>query len=286
MPIKIKTYLTLFYYSFIIINLSVLNFKVNAETKIIAKKGDTLLTISRRYGVPLKVLMYKNNFKDATKTIEGEAILIPLEDNKNKINKHNLTHKVVKGETLYKIARDYNVKVEDIISLNNLSNDLYLSINQIIILPEEATKNKNTNIGNVQLARKKVFYHLTSKIENLSNIAKLHRIRIEEINNLNKLNYPVKINPNTQIRLRENKFSKWRKYGPIMVSWSDWTYFDGNYFSNAKTKKNTSFFIAINCKTRTLNNTSYKTSWSNWYFPKTDFEFKLINDFCDQEFNF
>ena len=68
-----------------------------------------------------------------------------------------------------------------------------------------------------------------------------------------------------------------------MINWSDWTYFDGNYIAQAKTKNKKSFHIALSCKKRALNNTLNNYSWRSWYFPETDFEFKLINDFCDQE---
>ena len=287
MTLKTKPYKYILYHTTIILIHSILIFKVNADTKIIAKKGDTLFKISREYGIPLKVLMYKNDINDAGKIIEGELIIIPLKNNnQEKINKDYLTYKVMKGDTLFKISKNYNVDLKDIIALNNLNNDQYLSVNQIILLPKAASKNVDFSQDNIQQARKKVVYHLTSKTENLSTIAKIHRITIEEINTFNKLNSPVEIKPHIQLRLRENKISKWRKYGSLMVNWSNWTYFDGNYITKAKTKRNTSFHIAISCKRRSFNNNLNKTSWTNWYFPKTYFEFKLINDFCDQEFNF
>ena len=281
---KIK--IVLFYINNIIFLLSIFPLEVNSETKIIAKSGDTLFKISKEYEVPLKELMYKNNFNDASKIIEGEVIVIPLiKNNKSKINEH-LTHKVIQGDTLYKLARDYNVNLKDIVSINNLSNDSYLNLNQIILLPKGAIYKKVVNSGNIELASKKVFYHKTSKTEDLSKILEIHQISKEEINSLNKLNDPIKINPNVKLRLRVNKGSQWLKYGSIIVNWSDWTYFDGNYIAAAKTKKNTSFYLALSCKKRALNNTLNNSYWTTWYFPRTDFEFKLINDFCDKDFKF
>ena len=101
---------------------------------------------------------------------------------------------------------------------------------------------------------------------------------------LNKLNDPITINPNTKLKIRENKSLKWLKYGPLIINWSDWRYFNGNYITQAKNKKNRSFYLAISCKKRVLNNTLKNSSWMSWYFPKSDFEFKLINDFCDNDF--
>ena len=84
---KIKTQLGLFYITFL---LSIFTLEVTAETKIIAKSGDNLLKISKQYGVPLKELMYKNNFNDAAKIIEGEVIVIPLRKN-SKVKKMNIS---------------------------------------------------------------------------------------------------------------------------------------------------------------------------------------------------
>ncbi|WP_413677337.1 LysM peptidoglycan-binding domain-containing protein [Prochlorococcus sp. MIT 0916] len=280
---NIKTPISLFYIIFI---LSIFTLKVNAETKIVAKSGDTLFKISKRYGVPLKELMYKNNFNDANKLIEGEVIIIPLKDiNKHKNNEH-LTYKVIEGDTLYKIARNYNVNLKDIISINNLSNNSYLKPKQIILLPKGANNKKVISSENIKLASKKVLYHQTSKSEDLASIAYIHKITIEEIKRLNKLNDPIKIKSNIKLKLRESKPSKWLKYGSLMINWSDWTYFDGNYIAKAKTKTNKVFYLALTCKKRALNNTLNKSYWTSWYFPETDFEFKLINDFCDQDFNF
>ena len=281
---KIEKNIGLLCLNSIIFFLSIFTLKVNAETTIIAKSGDTLLKISKQYGVPLKELMYKNNLNDATRIIEGKAIVIPLK-NKEKANKaDNPIYKVIEGDTLYKIARNYNVNLQDIIDLNNLGNNSFLELDQIILLPKGAINKKVIIKKNLKLASKKVFYHQTSKSEDLSIISEIHKITKEEINILNNLNNTEKINPNIKLKIRESKPSKWLKYGSLMINWSDWTYLDGNYIAQAKTKKNKSFYLALNCKKRTLNNTLNNSYWTSWYFPYNDFEFKLINDFCDQDF--
>ena len=274
----------LFYLYSIIFFLSIFTLKVNAETTIIAKSGDTLLKISKQYGVPLKELMYKNNLNDATRIIEGKAIVIPLKNKEKDYKADNPIYKVVEGDTLYKIARNYNVNLQDIIDLNNLGNNSFLELGQIILLPKGAINKKAIIKKNIKLASKKVFYHQTSKSEDLSIISEIHKITKEEINILNNLNNTVKINPNIKLKIRESKSSKWLKYGSLIINWSDWTYLDGNYIAQAKTKKNKSFYLALNCKKRTLNNTLNNSYWTSWYFPDNDFEFKLINDFCDQDF--
>ena len=272
------------YINSILFFISIFTLQVNAETKIIAKNGDTLYKISRQYDVSLKELMYKNDFNDAEKIIEGEVVILPQKNNSLNRKDQNITYKVVEGDTLYKIARNYNINVKDIISINNLDNKSLLRPDQIIILPKGAEYKKVISKKNINLANKKVFYHQTSKIEDISTIAEIHRIATDEIKTLNNLKNTKKINPNTKLQIRKNKTSKWLKYGSLTINWADWTYFDGNYMAKAKTKKNTFFYLAVSCKKRTLNNTLNNSHWKSWYFPENDFEVKLINDFCEKDF--
>ena len=272
---KKKNIISFFHIKSIFFLLSIFILPVKAETKIIAKSGDTLFNLSKQYGVPLKELMHKNNFNDANRILEGEVIIIPLKNDNNQ----NLTYKVIEGDTLYKIARDYNVNIKDIISINNLNNLSFLKPNQIILLPNGASYKKV-----IKIASKNVSYHQTSKVEELNQIAKIHNVSKEEIIRLNELDDPIKVNANTRLKIRENNSLKWLRYGSLMINWAKWRYLDGNYITQAKNRKNKSFYIAINCERRTLNNTLRNSYWNNWYFPKSNFEFRLLNDFCDQDF--
>ena len=133
---KRKIFINFFNINSIIFFLSIFLLQVNAETKIIARNDDTLFKISKRYGIPLKQLMHKNNFNDANKKLEGEVIIIHLNNDNDNIE--ILTYKVKEGDTLYKIARDYNLNIKDLISINNLENSSFLKPNQIIRLPNKA----------------------------------------------------------------------------------------------------------------------------------------------------
>ena len=265
----------------IVVFLSIISLKANADNKIIAKNGDTLLKLSKQYGVPLKELLYKNNFNDANKIIAGETIVIPTRKN----NRNGLKYIVKKGDTLYSISMRYNVKIKDIISINNLETDSILKPNQIILLPERSFAKVDNRKKNIKLASKKIFYHQVSNGETLSDIALIHDIPKEEIISLNNLGDYTEINLNTKLKIRKNTSIQWLKYQAIKINWSDWRYLAGSYITKAKNKDNRSFFLAVNCDKRALNNTLKNSNWANWYSPKIDFEFKLISDFCDQSFN-
>ena len=268
------------YFKSLFFLLSTLSLHVHAETKIIAKSSDTLLNLSEKYGVTLKELMHKNNFNDANKILEGEVIIIPFKNFPQK----RLTYKVKAGDTLYRIAKDYNVNVFDIMSINNLENDYSLNPNQLIILPKGAIYKKVITQKEIPKISKKVVYHQTVNLENISKIASIHNVSVKEIIILNQLHDPIKIDPNTKLKIREVEKLKWKKYGSIIINFSDWTYLDENYITEAKNKKNKFFYISISCKRRALNNTLINSSWTNWYSPKLDFEVRLIDDLCGKEY--
>tara|TARA_Y100001968_G_scaffold237977_1_gene221290 strand:- start:143 stop:913 length:771 start_codon:yes stop_codon:yes gene_type:complete len=251
--------------------------EVKSESKIITKTGDTLLKLSREYGVSLKELMHKNNLNDANKLLEGKVILIPT-------TKSNKTYEVKRGDTLYKIANKYQVKVKDIILINNLKDASYLKLNQTIILPRGAIYEEKVNQKKFKIASSNVFYHQKYKGESLSKIAQLHNISLKELTRLNNIKSPNDFNSTASLKIREKTSKKLVKYGTLKINWAEWRYFNGNYITKVKNKQNRMFFLALNCERRVLNNTLKNTDWGNWYFPKSDFEFKLINDFCNRDF--
>ena len=258
MIIKRKIFINFLYIKSIIFFLSIFLLQVNAETKIIAKNDDTLFKISKRYGIPLKQLMHRNNFNDANKKLEGEVIIIPLKNDNDNIE--ILTYKVKEGDTLYKIARDYNLNVKDLISINNLENSSFLKPNQIIRLPNKAIYKQVVNEKDIKLENRKVFFHQTYKDEELSEIAKIHNISKEEIITLNKLNDSIKVNANTKLKIRErniplillnarltkNSFNNWKNI--ISFSKKIFSNFNLCLAQNSETKKYLKILGAKNIK--------------------------------------
>lgn len=100
--------------------------KINGKEFYIheVEAGNTLYAISRRYAVPIEVLKKENPRLGQELTI-GDRILIPVEEVVRKdINEglemdgNFLIHEVQKKNTLYSIAKEYHVEINDIISVN------------------------------------------------------------------------------------------------------------------------------------------------------------------------
>ena len=94
------------------------------------KSGDSLWSISRKFGVSVNELKKVNNLSSNLLSI-GQNLIIPGKKNNTSSNEYV----VKKGDTLYGIANKYNVSVDNLKSYNNLSTDS-LSIGQIIKIPD------------------------------------------------------------------------------------------------------------------------------------------------------
>ena len=97
----------------------------------VVKKGDTLWSIANNFNVSVNDLKKINNKSNNSLSI-GEKLIIPGKSNGENVN--TTIYTVKSGDNLYSIARRYNVTVNEIKSLNNLSSNL-LSIGQKLSIP-------------------------------------------------------------------------------------------------------------------------------------------------------
>ena len=108
------------------------------------KAGDTLYGISNQFGVSVTELAELNNIKGSILKI-GTVLNIPNNSSNNPNNMFMYT--VKNGDTLYSIARKYNVDVKEIISINYLK-DTNITPGQVIRIPEFYFDMDNMNLPN------------------------------------------------------------------------------------------------------------------------------------------
>ncbi len=122
-------------------NLSSTNLSIGQKLKVAKKdeennsdktiytvvKGDTLYQIAQKYSVSVQDIIDANNLVSTSLSI-GQKLLIPTSNNKDTL------YTVVSGDSLYKIANQYGVTVDEIKKLNNLTSNL-LSIGQVLKIP-------------------------------------------------------------------------------------------------------------------------------------------------------
>lgn len=132
------------------------------ENTYTVKAGDTLWNIAKKYNTTVEELMKLNNLTSDLIMI-GKVLKIPMASMSTSTN----TYTVKAGDTLWNIAKRYNTTVEKLMYLNNLSNDLIM-IGQKLIVP-------NDNIYVVKAG------------DTLWNIAKRHNTTVENLMRLNNL---------------------------------------------------------------------------------------------------
>lgn len=95
------------------------------------KNGDTLDSISNRFNVSKEYLIDINNLYYYDDFKEGRELIVP----KVKDVYFN-TYKIEKGDTLYAIAKKYNVNPDLLASLNGINKEDYIYPDQEIMVPK------------------------------------------------------------------------------------------------------------------------------------------------------
>ena len=158
--------------------------------KYIVNKGDTLISISKKYMISQALLKEINNLDDDL-IFENEELTVPRgpEWLKDYLNKPDI-YFVSRGDTLWSIAKKYGVQVSDLIVWNDLSTERYLQINQQInIYPKYfiPKKKKKVNLNDLTYPVKRG--------DTISKIAKKFGVTGDLIVQWNELRNPEVIYP-------------------------------------------------------------------------------------------
>ena len=109
------------------------------------RKGDTLYSISKKYGITPDLIIKDNSLSNNNLTI-GEVLKIRILNDNGVIEEcfgedyiiptstNYISYTVKKGDSLYSIANKYNISVSSIVSANNLKSN-NLRIGEILKIP-------------------------------------------------------------------------------------------------------------------------------------------------------
>jgi murein DD-endopeptidase MepM/ murein hydrolase activator NlpD len=106
-------------------------------------KGDTLWSISQRYDVNMSTIISTNNLKEISKLSIGQKLKLPItnmdiakaEGYGQDTAAEEIIYYVKKGENLWSISREYNVKLEAIIAANSITDASKISTGQQLRIP-------------------------------------------------------------------------------------------------------------------------------------------------------
>ena len=139
--------------------------------KYIVKRGDTLYSIAKENNTTIEEIKNINNLNSNILIINQE-IKIP-ESKKETISEDDIydTYIVSKGDSIYGIAKKFNININDLIKINNLD-DLTIQINQKLLVPK---LNSNEEI------------YIVEKGDTLWSVAKKNNIDVQTLKQINNL---------------------------------------------------------------------------------------------------
>ena len=120
-------------------------------TEYRVQEGDTVSSIAQKFGVSMDTIIWENSLTSVDAIKVGQILnVLPIS---------GVRHTVKRGETIYSIAKDYQVDAQNIIDypFNTFSNDetFALAAGQELIIPD-GIKPKQVSVDTVQYATKTV----------------------------------------------------------------------------------------------------------------------------------
>lgn len=152
-------------------------------THIVGAK-ETLFGLSKQYNVSVETLQNANPILAGGLQI-GQELTIPspaanLSKTENTVSS-KVTHQVIAKESLFSIARQYNVSVQDLENLNKELLQNGLQIGQTISIPNK----RKTLDGRVRVINQETVFHVVEPKETKFSIAKKYGISIEQLESQN-----------------------------------------------------------------------------------------------------
>ncbi|WP_276380694.1 LysM peptidoglycan-binding domain-containing protein [Flavobacterium sp. H4147] len=159
------------------------NTNLKQQTHIVAPK-ETLFGLSKQYNVSVEAIQNANQAVLVNGLQIGQELIIPIIVNSSKTENaapSKTTHHVVAKESLFSIAREYNVSVQDLESLNKDILVNGLQIGQTITIPNK----RKTVDGRVRVINQETVFHVVEPKETKFSIAKKYGISIDQLESQN-----------------------------------------------------------------------------------------------------
>ncbi|GAB1446184.1 hypothetical protein MASR2M41_19410 [Flammeovirgaceae bacterium] len=143
---------------------------------------ETLYSISRRYGTSISQILEYNKEADAGLSV-GQILRIPYVKRAVVVQSSKDYHTVGPGETLFSISRLYNLSVDDLKSMNNLSANALSVGQQLRIKNSSSTVTVQPEVRSTTV----IGYHSVAPQETLYAIAREYGVTVQQLKEWNKM---------------------------------------------------------------------------------------------------
>lgn len=164
-----------------------LNFSAAAQQSThTVKKSETLFSIAQQYGVAVSQLKDWNNLQGNSIEVGQSLVIKQPADASGSTDDEGITHTVKPQETLFSISKQYNVRIAELKSWNNLSTNNLEVGQELKIYPSKASKQPQKSVVVDKETQQNSYYTVKSG-DSLYRIAQQHGMTVDELKSLNDL---------------------------------------------------------------------------------------------------
>ena len=147
---------------------------IKKENIYVVKSGDTLFSIANKFNVTVQAIKNINNLSSNILNV-GQELVIPKEETPSTSGEF-INYTVKAGDSLYKIAKEYNTTVNAIMNVNNLTSNA-LQVGQVLKIPTTTSQEETKNYIN----------YTVKSGDSLYKIANNYKTTVDAIKKLNNL---------------------------------------------------------------------------------------------------
>ncbi|MDD4289018.1 MAG: LysM peptidoglycan-binding domain-containing protein [Atribacterota bacterium] len=158
------------------------------------KKGDTLWSIAQSHSVSMEGILAVNYLSNKDVLTVGQRLEIPAMGGSGQSSSkvQTVEYTVAKGDSLWIISQKFDIKMHEIININQLQNITQLSVGQKLNIPATekalaAVQSTKTSVVTVQEEKPKEIVHFVQKGETLWGISRNYGVSINTITTANRI---------------------------------------------------------------------------------------------------
>lgn len=154
-------------------------------TKYTVKAGDTLYSIAKKYNITVSSLAKANSITNYNLIRVGQVLTIPGKTIAPPATSVKYTVKA--GDTLYSIAKKYNITVAPLAKANNITNYNLIRVGQVLTIPGKTTAPPATSVkhkvkaGDTLYSIARTYKTTVAKIAATNKIVNVNSLRVGQI---------------------------------------------------------------------------------------------------------
>jgi membrane-bound lytic murein transglycosylase D len=168
--------------------------------------GDTPYAVSRKFNLTLDELATLNDLDKNNPVIKIDQILsvkqLSAPEKKESVSLSNMiNYEIVPGDNLYKIAQNFSISLDELMSANNFDDNTQIHAGKVIRVPSNGT----SRVRKSQEISANVVYYQVKQGDNLWNIAASFGTTVQSLYKLNDLTKDSVIMPGDTLKVLKSR---------------------------------------------------------------------------------